>query len=91
MTDENCGTWKFLKKINSMRLAVYSSVTVVVALGAILHAYSVHKQFYPTCIHLTLNSGSFMALMNMMALTILYLGKLLQRIFIGPLRVIEGI
>ena len=72
-----------------MRLAAYSSVSLLLAAIAIFNAWNQHKQFYPACVYLSMNSASFMALMNLIVPAVIYVGKLLQKVLVGPLRVIE--
>lgn len=72
-----------------MRLLTYTAVSVV-SVAALL--YSTQKQytyFYPSLIHLTTSNLSLMLLLNFCLMSLLWISKLVQYIFIGPLRVIE--
>ena len=61
----------------------YFSVSLLVALGAIYHSYSIHEQFYPTVVYLTTNKFCILGLGNFGLSLALTIGALMIQIFFG--------
>lgn len=56
---------------------------------AIANAYYKKQQFYPTCMHLINSNASYMILICTFLYLSLLLGRILQNILFGELRIIE--
>jgi len=67
-------------------LAKYTAVSVTVAAGAILHAWSMRQQLYPTMVLLTTNKTLLVVLGNFALSVMLCMGKLVKVTFLGDLR-----
>ncbi|KAF3925386.1 hypothetical protein ABW21_db0202513 [Orbilia brochopaga] len=72
-----------------MRLAVYGTVSTLVASGVVLQAFHQRANFYSACVHLAQSNACLMILTNFGFFMTLMFGKMVQKIFYGPLRPAE--
>lgn len=73
-----------------MKLALYGSVSTLVSLGLISHAfYRRDYHFFASCVHLTKSPVAIVVLLNWGLYLAIVFGQLSQKIFFGELRVIE--
>ena len=61
----------------------YFSLSLIVAVGAVYHSYSIHEQFYPTVVYLTTNKLCIIGLGNFGFSLALTIGNILIKIFFG--------
>ncbi|CDH56792.1 zinc finger protein [Lichtheimia corymbifera JMRC:FSU:9682] len=72
-----------------MRLAIYSGVSSLLAIGVVLNAMHQRSNFYAACLYLAKSSACIMILLNMGLILAICFGKALQALFFGTLRAIE--
>ncbi len=73
-----------------MRVAVYGCLSVGATVLMTLQALHQHKhQFFPAMVQLGRSSGGSLVLLNVACFIALSLGRLMQAVFLGPLRVLE--
>ncbi|EPS37122.1 hypothetical protein H072_9253 [Dactylellina haptotyla CBS 200.50] len=72
-----------------MRLAAYGTISTLVASGVVLQAFHQRANFYSACVHLAQSNACLMILTNFGFFMTLMFGKMIQKIFYGPLRPTE--
>ncbi|KAK6540530.1 E3 ubiquitin-protein ligase hrd1 [Orbilia ellipsospora] len=72
-----------------MRLAAYGTISTLMASGVVLHAFNQRANFYSACVHLAQSNFCLMVLTNFSFFMTLMFGKMVQKIFYGPLRPTE--
>ncbi|CAF0846414.1 unnamed protein product [Rotaria sp. Silwood1] len=78
-----------MPRIISMKAEYLILVSFSMTIAVVTNAFYTKKQFYPSVVHLTKSSTSLAVLyLQAFVLTVLF-GKLVQKIFLGPLRAIE--
>ncbi|KAK6345822.1 E3 ubiquitin-protein ligase hrd1 [Orbilia blumenaviensis] len=72
-----------------MRLVAYGAISTLVASGVVLQAFHQRANFYSACVHLAQSNACVMILTNFGFFITLMFGKIIQKIFYGPLRPVE--
>lgn len=72
-----------------MKFAIYGASSAIATAFVITNAFLNRSNFYAACIYLTESSACLMVLMNIGLFLAAIVGKLIQRLFFGPLRAIE--
>ncbi|KTW28472.1 hypothetical protein T552_01732 [Pneumocystis carinii B80] len=72
-----------------MKLVIYGASSTIATGIVILSAFLNRSNFYASCIYMTESSACLIVLMNMGLFLATIIGKVIQRIFFGPLRAIE--
>ncbi|EWC47858.1 hypothetical protein DRE_02740 [Drechslerella stenobrocha 248] len=72
-----------------MRLTAYGAVSTLVASGVVLQAFHQRANFYSACVHLAQSNACLMILTNFGFFMTVMFGKMVQKIFYGPLRPAE--
>ncbi|KAK6506535.1 E3 ubiquitin-protein ligase hrd1 [Arthrobotrys conoides] len=72
-----------------MRLVAYGAISTLVASGVVLQAFHQRANFYSACVHLAQSNACVMILTNFGFFMTLMFGKMIQKIFYGPLRAAE--
>ncbi|BGO91614.1 hypothetical protein NBRC10512_008061 [Rhodotorula toruloides] len=71
------------------RLALYGAVSTVLAVWTVLNAFRQRSNFYAAAVYLSKSNACMMILWNQGIFQTVMLGKLLQAVFLGELRLIE--
>ncbi|KAK9244742.1 hypothetical protein V1506DRAFT_540480 [Lipomyces tetrasporus] len=72
-----------------MRLAVYGATSTVLATAVLVSAFQRRPNFYSACVYLAQSNACLMVLANTGIFMTVLLGRIVQTILFGPLRVIE--
>ncbi|KAK9492736.1 hypothetical protein V1508DRAFT_439582 [Lipomyces doorenjongii] len=72
-----------------MRLAVYGATSTVLATAVVLSAFQRRPNFYSACVYLAQSNACLMVLANTGIFITVLLGRIVQAILFGSLRVIE--
>ncbi|KAG5437490.1 hypothetical protein PCANB_000918 [Pneumocystis canis] len=72
-----------------MKLAIYGTSSAVATAFVIFNAFLNRSNFYAACIYLTESNACLMVLINMSLFIATIFGKMIQRIFFGPLHATE--
>ncbi|EGX47199.1 hypothetical protein AOL_s00097g38 [Orbilia oligospora ATCC 24927] len=72
-----------------MRLVAYGAISTLVASSVVLQAFHQRANFYSACVHLAQSNACVMILTNFGFFMTLMFGKIIQKIFYGPLRAAE--
>ena len=71
------------------RLWIFGLANSILVIGAIVNAYYMKTQFYPTCMYLAQSDASYMIMLSFSIYCWLLTGMLIQSALLGPLRMIE--
>ncbi|KAA8492501.1 ERAD-associated E3 ubiquitin-protein ligase HRD1B [Porphyridium purpureum] len=67
-------------------LGAYAACSFVFALGVVVYAFHTKRYFYASTVFLARSKVSTLALTNAIVASVLVLGKVIQSVFLGPLR-----
>merc|ERR1719197_398277 len=72
-----------------MNFSSYVVLSTLIVTGIIAHAYVAHEQFYPAVVYLSTDKMCLAVMYNFAFALFLLFGKVLLKLFIGPLRELE--